>query len=355
MLDSGAMITLVGSHMMEGQNVHLTAPRTTVKGVTGALLQVRGEAVLSIEVNGKTFEHNCVIIEGLAYDMLMGFDLLKARGFILDFSTCAGDGPLRNTSVEVKLNHNIHVPAQTRRCLYIKPEGLLHKSGEAWIYPEDLEVEGMRVEEAVASFDNGGRILICIINKNMFGVDLIRGLNLATVTCNQEKTVNFLTATDWISGLLGKNAGPCAKNKEESNISSGNNCWDCCNITKESRERKIEDETDFTKLQPSQKRLVQRLIARHPGAFALDGEILATTPLVQFEIPTGDSPPIKKRPYRLPEYQRGPLKELLQKLKTEGIIRPSNSAWSAPIILVPKKDTGKSTVICINNTLTHPR
>lgn len=47
--------------------------------------------------------------------------------------------------------------------------------------------------------------------------------------------------------------------------------------------------------------------------------------------------PIAKRPYRVPYNQRGVVTELVQDMLHKGVIEPSKSPWSAPIVLVPKK------------------
>lgn len=46
------------------------------------------------------------------------------------------------------------------------------------------------------------------------------------------------------------------------------------------------------------------------------------------------------RLYRYPVLQKNVIKEMVQELMEQGIIRPSNSPFAAPIVLVKKKDGG---------------
>jgi hypothetical protein len=50
------------------------------------------------------------------------------------------------------------------------------------------------------------------------------------------------------------------------------------------------------------------------------------------------TPPISKRPYRMPVNELVELKKQLAKLQTKGFIRPSSSPWGAPVLFVKKKD-----------------
>ena len=59
--------------------------------------------------------------------------------------------------------------------------------------------------------------------------------------------------------------------------------------------------------------------------------------MVQHEIQVGDSKPIRKPPYRTPYALRQEMQTQVQKMLDKEVIRPSNSPWSAPAILVPKK------------------
>ncbi|XP_050387541.1 uncharacterized protein LOC126803864 [Argentina anserina] len=48
--------------------------------------------------------------------------------------------------------------------------------------------------------------------------------------------------------------------------------------------------------------------------------------------------PINVRPYRYPQFQKNEIEKIIQELLTNGVIRPSVSPYSSPVILVKKKD-----------------
>jgi hypothetical protein len=58
---------------------------------------------------------------------------------------------------------------------------------------------------------------------------------------------------------------------------------------------------------------------------------------MEHQILVGDVKPIQKPPYRTPYALRGEMQDQIQKMLAKGVIRESNSPWSAPAILVPKK------------------
>ena len=55
------------------------------------------------------------------------------------------------------------------------------------------------------------------------------------------------------------------------------------------------------------------------------------------KIDTGNSPPIKQRPWRLPFVHREEAKRQIKDMLTQGVIEPSTNPWSSPIVLVRKK------------------
>lgn len=50
-----------------------------------------------------------------------------------------------------------------------------------------------------------------------------------------------------------------------------------------------------------------------------------------------DAAPVNVRPYRLPIIHRQEISRQTKQLEKDKIIRPSDSPWNAPLIVVPKK------------------
>ena len=59
------------------------------------------------------------------------------------------------------------------------------------------------------------------------------------------------------------------------------------------------------------------------------------------------TPPISKRPYRMPANELVELKKQIAELLHKGFIRPSSSPWGAPVLFVGKKDGSQR--MCVGN------
>lgn len=82
---------------------------------------------------------------------------------------------------------------------------------------------------------------------------------------------------------------------------------------------------------------LENLCARYSDVFYLDGEPLTFTNKIKHSIKTTDELPVYTRSYRYPYVHRQEVQDQIGKMLDQGIIRPSNSAWSSPIWVVPKK------------------
>jgi hypothetical protein len=89
--------------------------------------------------------------------------------------------------------------------------------------------------------------------------------------------------------------------------------------------------------QKEKDQLLALLLSKFSDLFA-DGKTLSHTHEVQHRVPTGDSPPVHAQPRRVPPAQRSVIENEVQVMLKNGIIEPSASPWSSPVVLVKKKD-----------------
>jgi hypothetical protein len=90
-----------------------------------------------------------------------------------------------------------------------------------------------------------------------------------------------------------------------------------------------------------------RLLYKYRDRFALKLTDLEASDLLLFKIDTGDALPIRDRGFRHTPEQKKLLRQHAQELLDAGIVEPSDSPWSANILLVSKKNTSEKRV-CIN-------
>ncbi len=80
---------------------------------------------------------------------------------------------------------------------------------------------------------------------------------------------------------------------------------------------------------------LQHLIGQFSDVFS---SVPGKTQLVRHNIKTPPGVIVKQRPYRFPEARRQAIEEEIQQMLKLGVIEPSRSPWSSPIVLVPKPD-----------------
>ena len=90
------------------------------------------------------------------------------------------------------------------------------------------------------------------------------------------------------------------------------------------------------KLTPQQKSSVRSLLLRRQRAFAKDKTDYGRTDLVEHTIDTGDTRPIKHRARRYPPSKRDKGQAEVERMLKAGVIEPSKSPWSSPVVLAEK-------------------
>lgn len=92
--------------------------------------------------------------------------------------------------------------------------------------------------------------------------------------------------------------------------------------------------------------VLAKLLTKYQHVFSKTSEDVGRTDLVQHSINTGTANPARQPPRRQPLGKREVEKQEINNMLDRGIIEPSNSCWSSPIVLVTKKDG--STRFCVD-------
>ena len=95
---------------------------------------------------------------------------------------------------------------------------------------------------------------------------------------------------------------------------------------------------DVQELSSEEKDQFYSLVKSYEDCFMTGRKPLGRTSVVKHHIHTGNSAPVKQRPRREPLGMKNVVKEELDKMTKQGVIEPSSSAWTSPIVLVKKKD-----------------
>jgi hypothetical protein len=91
-------------------------------------------------------------------------------------------------------------------------------------------------------------------------------------------------------------------------------------------------------LSPADRKVMEPVLYRYAHVFHdEEWNDFKSTDVVQHRIETEDALPIRKAPYRIPFALRQEVDNQMQDILKKGVIRESNSPWSAPEVLVPKK------------------
>jgi hypothetical protein len=85
---------------------------------------------------------------------------------------------------------------------------------------------------------------------------------------------------------------------------------------------------------------IRQICAEYMNVFKLPGDRLTATSAITHYIPTPSIPAnraLNLRNYRIPEHHQKEVEIQIQKMIEDDIIRPSQSPWNFPILIVPKK------------------
>jgi hypothetical protein len=100
------------------------------------------------------------------------------------------------------------------------------------------------------------------------------------------------------------------------------------------------------KLNEEQQQKFQKFMGRYQNLFAWNPDDFGRTSVITHNIDTGTAAPVKQRFYRTSYQNQLFIKDEIQRLLEAGLIIPSKSQWTSPVVVVEKKNGKKR--LCVD-------
>lgn len=265
------------------------------------------EAVkLQVRYRNKYKEQEFLILNSCPYDFVLGEDWLHANKIIIDFSqptvsvmTCLESPPAR---IKYRLIQNEIIPAKSFKKVKISCPT---ESQHCVLAPSILNQDRFHIQIPFCLFakDEKNESTIGLCNDNDFDIELPKFLALGTEYTDPEDPGSLIYDPR------------AATSKAKAKIDLNPNLP----VALAKKLKKLLDKYFYlfneNRLKGSQaKDVTHRIIINENVS------------------------PIKSRPYRVPQSLETEVELQIKEMLQDGIIRPSNSPWSSPIIMVKKKD-----------------
>ena len=83
---------------------------------------------------------------------------------------------------------------------------------------------------------------------------------------------------------------------------------------------------------------VKKVLLEYKDVFTIKGEALGRTSWDCHKINVGGTNPIEQQPRRIPLHQVDVVEGMIDEMERNNVIRPSESLWASPVVIVAKKD-----------------
>ena len=327
LLDTGSDVTCISSRLPGIEKWQLNPPQSVPAAANGNSLRCLGEIVTSIEI-GHVVKHNVrlLVIQNLNVPAILGMDTLQKFGsFGIDWThrtLTLGDAKLLLdkrchgsvlSPVVVSLISDHIIPPRSQCFVHAGSTDYGPGTQDALFSPltDKMARLDILVGAGVVTAGPQNRIPVTVMNNSEHPVKLFAGTRIGALSPikveEEHPDVNTVTANPPPPPTVPKQ-GPAAVN------------LDSCEVT------------------ASEKQELKQLLDDYRDVFANNDSEVGRTHRTQFRIHTSTQVPVAVKLRRTPFSLRSEVDQQIKNMEQRGIIEPSNSPYSAPILLVPKAD-----------------
>ena len=318
LLDTGAAVTLLRHDVWTS----ITAKLPDLKAWSGATLvsaggnplTIHGCMCMALELGGKTFQTDFVVVSPLTSEAIIGIDFLQAQQAMIDMgqgvlclreSGCniSLDTPtsveLLPTAYPVRASSTVEVPP--RSVMEITAYFVCEVEGVWLVEPADKDVP-VAVARAMVE-PRSTTIPVCVLNTSDQSTTLYGGSVVASMT-----PVDPPSEVGVVSG----GEAALVEIDDEKKETLRQIVWEGC-----------------TELTQAEKEVFLELLLNYADLLASSTADLGKTNKLRHRIHTGSAPPVRQPVHRILPHQREEVRKLLDEMLEHGIVEPSSSGPGA--------------------------
>lgn len=322
-VDTGANVTIMRRDFARKLNEEIlwTPPCVTLQTVTGDKIPINGKVNIKIRFGNTYYDHTVFVAE-ISDIFILGLDFLKKYNFVLDFK----NNSLHSTSEDVTLFQVGTGDITSCRQITAKMDLTIPARTEVFLVGSADEHDNFRLGLTefpdCTNFPKGVMVASTLVDLSQESIP-VRVLNIS----DKPKVIR--------KGEVLATCAPVTCIEKSSSLRSN-----------EPPENLRKELLEATELNDEQKGTAGKVIEEFTDLFSHTSEDFGRTSVTQHRINTGNHPPIKQNPRRLPFAKVEEVKDLLKDMQNKDVIEPSFSPWASPIVLVRKKDG--STRFCVD-------
>lgn len=309
-IDTGASVNIVSRSFLVYLGLAMHPTTAIVRDINGKLVSAAGEARLALQVGRVEIEELFLVLGAFPYDLLGGLPLCRSTEMVISFPrkvvTFCGQ------SVELTLNDpsaeaNKPATAYSQSTVHIPPRAeialavTIDTEGTCLIEPLTPGPDRTPPNVARALIDvRDNTTLIRLANPTTAPVTIIKGAAVAQATPLRDVEICVRVPSGRTSGV----------DKVQYGVSPDD---------------------------PIGKKF-RSLLAEYGHLFSDLVINFGHTDIIEHEIDTDGSRPVRQNPYRNSAAERQITQDQVTEMLEKGVVRESTSPWSSPVVLVRKRD-----------------
>ena len=368
LLDSGSDVSLLEWSIFEQiprKNILKIWKNTNVplSSASGHELKTVGKAKIYVYINNLRYTINVILTKGFKYQLLIGSDFIYDHKAKLDFEN--NTMIINNRVILLKCKHELVNCSllETTGTELIRPYCVTHidvrprnrsfnADNDCIITPLDNTIlfnnqPGVTSPNIVVRKSNSNDCIFTVpIINNTSRRFHVKKRNLVafieTIESNNNTDNYELTNNSAHLSVNPLTTAPLHPSEHTSNIKLGKPSH-----KKSKQDRSLQPLTyniGVSENTDRHKTLID-LLHKHDDVFVDDIRQLQQTNILQASLNTGNSAPIRQRPYKTPLALQADVDKQIDEMLEAGIISPSFSPWASPLVIVPKKD-GSIRICC---------